>query len=858
VAARHQRNYVVWYDNREGSTDICLYDIGAGTELALIDCNPELGTDTTKFKPAVSDEYVAWEETGDGIWLYEIATGARWAVSPSTADQSWPSIIGDLIAWEDYRWGASWQSAIYLKNLSTNEELQLTTQSNEQVCRHSARASLPGRTSGTDSGTSTCTTSRTSPTGGDGRTHHRRRAALPRRQRQHDRLAEEPGEFANICVYTYGPGESTYNVTRIEVEPSTATLEIGGGIKFNATCYDQNNSTISDLKVTWSCSNTTVGYIDPGGYFDALAAGTATITASTAGVSAQAIVTVNATNATEQVLKTIEIEPSAATVAVGDSEAFTAVCYDQNDSVMTGVAVVWASGNETVGTVSENGTFTALAEGTTNVTASAENVTGTADVTVTASTSPVLTTIEVSPATASVTINDTVTFSATALDQSGTELPGTAVTWASSNETVGTVDENGTFTALAEGTTNVTASAEDVTGTATVTVSNEEPVLTGIEVAPAATTLEVNDTQVFTAAGYDQFGSTMTDVAVAWASGNETVGTIDADGMFTALAEGTTTVTASAENVTGIANVTVTAGTPIVTSITVAPPVVTLEIDDLQQFTAAVLDQFGAELPGITVTWTSSNETVGTIDTNGTFVALAAGTANVTASAENVTGTADVTVVAKESTLGKIVVSPSAVTLGIDDTRQFDAIVFDRFGATVTDAEVAWTSSDETVGTIDANGTFVALAAGTATVTASAENVTGTAEITIPTGEPVLTSISIAPPAITLAVGDSEVFAATCYDQNGYVIPDVEVTWVCSDETVGTIDTDGTFAALAAGTASVTASAENVTGTADVTVTDQSSGVVVSPSAITLDVGDSRQFAATVYDTEGNITPALW
>jgi len=51
----------------------------------------------------------------------------------------------------------------------------------------------------------------------------------------------------------------------------------------------------------------------------------------------------------------------------------------------------------------------------------------------------------------------------------------------------------------------------------------------------------------------------MTGVSVAWASGNETVGTINETGLFTALAEGTVTITATAENKSAEATVTVTA-----------------------------------------------------------------------------------------------------------------------------------------------------------------------------------------------------------------------------------------------------------------------------------------------------------
>ncbi|WP_062265737.1 DUF3344 domain-containing protein [Methanoculleus bourgensis] len=82
-----------------------------------------------------------------------------------------------------------------------------------------------------------------------------------------------------------------------------------------------------------------------------------------------------------------------------------------------------------------------------------------------------MTTIEVSPATANLAVGATQQFTATAKDPAENEISGVAFTWSSSNETVGTVNETGFFTALAEGTATVAATAEGVTGTAQVTAN---------------------------------------------------------------------------------------------------------------------------------------------------------------------------------------------------------------------------------------------------------------------------------------------------------------------------------------------------------------------------------------------------
>ena len=80
----------------------------------------------------------------------------------------------------------------------------------------------------------------------------------------------------------------------------------------------------------------------------------------------------------------ITLSPDSATLAIGEKQQFAATAYDAADAPLTSTAFVWASSNTSVGTVNATGTFSALAAGTTNVTATADNVTGTATITVTA------------------------------------------------------------------------------------------------------------------------------------------------------------------------------------------------------------------------------------------------------------------------------------------------------------------------------------------------------------------------------------------------------------------------------------------------------------------------------------------
>jgi uncharacterized protein YjdB len=278
------------------------------------------------------------------------------------------------------------------------------------------------------------------------------------------------------------PAASMPVLTLINVTPETASLTVGGSQTFIAAGFDQSGASIAINPATvWSSSNNTVGTInDSTGVFTALAAGTATITAKngTDGtVSGTATVTV-AVPVPVLVLTSINVTPETASLTIGGSQTFTAAGFDQNSANITiSPATFWSSSNNTVGKINDStGVFTALAAGTATITAtngSGGTVSGTATVTVTSTApAPVLTNITVSPATASLAVNGTQTFTATALDQLG-NLISAIFTWVSSNPAVGSIDATGKFTALSAGTTTITASNGTVNGSALVSVTNQ-------------------------------------------------------------------------------------------------------------------------------------------------------------------------------------------------------------------------------------------------------------------------------------------------------------------------------------------------------------------------------------------------
>ena len=89
-----------------------------------------------------------------------------------------------------------------------------------------------------------------------------------------------------------------------------------------------------------------------------------------------------------------------------------------------------------------------------------------------------------------------------------------------------------------------------------------------------------------------------------------------------------------------------------------------------------------------------------------------------------------------------------------------------------------------------------------------------------PLTEPVaVASVTVSPPSIDIEVGQSAQLAATPRDRNGHPLSGRPVTWATSDAAVATVDGAGLVTGATAGSATITATSEGVSGTAAVTVT---------------------------------------
>ena len=127
------------------------------------------------------------------------------------------------------------------------------------------------------------------------------------------------------------------------------------------------------------------------------------------------------------------------------------------------------------------------------------------------------------------------------------------------------------------------------------------------------------------------------------------------------------------------------------------------------------------------VEWSSSDESVATVDENGKVTAVKAGTATITAKALDGDKTATFTLTVKEAATS-VTLNKTAIELSVGASETLTATI----APSGADDAVEWTTSDETVATVDENGKVTAVKAGTATITVTTKNgKTATCTVTV-------------------------------------------------------------------------------------------------------------------------------
>lgn len=294
-------------------------------------------------------------------------------------------------------------------------------------------------------------------------------------------------------------------------------------------------------------------------------------------------------------------------------------------------------------------------------------------------------------------------------------------------------------------------------------------------------------------------------------------------------------------------------GNPIphipVSGVTVLPGTFNITVGSTQQLQSTI------EPPDATnknINWSSSIESVASVNSTGLVTALTNGTSVITAT--TVDGSFKDTSIATVTTLATgVTISPTTFTIEIGDTQQLTANVLPT---TASNKSVTWSSGSPTVASVNSTGLVTALTNGTSVITATTVDGSHT-NTSICTVDTAVQSVSVTPESLSLNVGATSQLSATVLPVNA---ENKTVNWSSDHASIASVNSTGLVSAVSNGVAVITATTVDGshTDTSTVTVSTPVSSVVMTPEIFTVSVGETQQLTANVLPATASNKSVTW
>ena len=315
-------------------------------------------------------------------------------------------------------------------------------------------------------------------------------------------------------------------------------------------------------------------------------------------------------------------------------------------------------------------------------------------------------------------------------------------------------------------------------------------------------------------------------------------------------------------------------GPVTLTSITVSPASVSVGMGGTAQLTATCKDQNSNTMTCPTLTWSSTNSSIATVDSTGKVTGVTQGTTNITASSGSIVSNVSTVTVTSPPVLTSIVLAPATTSININTSVQLTAICKDQNNNTMTCPGLTWNTSSSSIATVNSSGLVTGIATGMANITAIAGSVTSNSStVTVSTAP---NAIAVTNPTLGLVynVGESRVVRWTHTSATG---PNVKIELLKTGVLVNTISSntpnDNAFAYTVPNVTTGNDYQVRVTDLSNAsntgispTFTIQGStpppvlaSITVTPGTVSANVGASAQLTATCKDsTNATMTcPAL-
>ncbi|HTK49203.1 MAG TPA: Ig-like domain-containing protein [Gemmatimonadaceae bacterium] len=479
--------------------------------------------------------------------------------------------------------------------------------------------------------------------------------------------------------------------------------------------------------VHWASSDTNVAVVTRNGVLFALKSGRATVTASAQGVSDATSVTVHPG------IRDIRFGSDLLAINLAQSVTlpYRVIDTDGNDVDLSKHRVEWSSTDPSVVPLTGDATVTGRSIGRASLLLKVDSKIGSTTIKVT---SKPVSSVSVTPTSLSVGVGEQSQLTATTYDVHGTVLTDRNLVWNSANSNIAYVDADGTVTGVAAGEVDITANAEGrkvvVPVTVTAQPTSSAPVAS-VKVTLNDASLTAGQSTQANVALTDASSNELTNRVVAWSSSDQSIATVSATGLVTAVKGGSATFTATSVGKSGGATVTVAAASATAVANVVVTVPSSVNVGQTVQASAKLTDAGGNTLTGRSITWESSDPSIATINSSGVVSGVSGGAVTITATSEGVSDEAIVSSVAPTPTVKLVSLTSNASTIEIGQLTQVTAVVEDANGLPISGVPITWSSSDATVASVSSTGMVAGRGMGIASISAKAGTVAGSISVTV-------------------------------------------------------------------------------------------------------------------------------
>ena len=624
-------------------------------------------------------------------------------------------------------------------------------------------------------------------------------------------------------------------VTSVKLTADEKSVYIGDSLTLTAT-VKPNDATLPAL--LWTSSKEDVAYVDQNGVVTGLEKGTTTIKAESRDGS-ERVASFSVT--VLQQATDIELDASDVTVNVGSSKTLKATVLPANASSKK---VVWSSSDESVAKVS-SGKITPVAPGECVITCHSSdfpNVSASCVVTVQ---QPVKS-VAFDGSTATVSMGES-------LQLVWTVSPATAtnpdVTFSSSKEGVATVDQGGVVYGVAKGTATITVASTDGTNRKdTIQLTVTQPA-EDISLSDTDITVNIGSTKTLKAT---VLPTSTNNKKVKWVSSNEAIAKVSGEGKITPVAPGVCTITCISQD-----NSDVTA----VCLVTVQQPVtkVAFEGSSATVSKGETLQLYWTTEPSYatdpSVVFSSSKESVASVDQNGVVYGLTKGTATITVTAADGSNRKDTIQITVTQPVEGMTLSDTTATVNVGSSKTLKPNILP---SNANNKKVSWISSNESVARINASGKITPVAPGVCTITCISQDNPGVTATCVVTILQPATRVTLSDSAVSFDVGS---YTQLYWTVEPYNVSNPAVTFSSSNERIATVDQNGRVFGVKRGTATITVTAADGSGRKDtiqVHVLQPVLGVHMEEDLLRVGVDESIRLNAVLEPSDASNTNMTW